>query len=308
MRILNLQSFYGNYVQNKTDEYILVHDKKYTKACTTYFPEYKIVANESIYECKSTESNVLILSSANIRNKTLDEIKLVLNTVTPSHDIIVIDHTFYSGRNPVQDDFNNLSTWFVNKEQHYYSRFLVTGEQCGSPHAVRKSLHVYSKREFNLILPNQNLVKLKDIELTSTFTTPYGIIPSDKDIEILKKIEQGQSILSLSTDFQRMYIGNHVYEQRRAKGLARCGYRVDLENVCPSLSANPYNRMYENIHPTLPRPLSVIDYALIQGIPKERILAILDNKNTFNYSALAQVIPYQMATVILNSIKTHLGE
>lgn len=131
----------------------------------------------------------------------------------------------------------------------------------------------------------------------------YVEIPQ-KRIDWYKKIPEGGNWKSLTEPEQKEAMGKKFYMGGGKTGFFR---RLSYDKPSPTLVTNPIMPATDLIHPTELRPLSVQEYARIQGFPDDWIIkgSILEQ-----YKQLGNAVPVKLAEAIgrtiLNDINGHI--
>ena len=153
--------------------------------------------------------------------------------------------------------------------------------------------------EYNLPKWNNLASAIKDIQNKQMH---YIDIPKSR-IDWYKKIPEGGNWKSLSPDDQKIAMGKKYYMSGGKTGFFR---RLKFDQPSPTLVTTPIMPATDLIHPTELRPLSIEEYARIQGFPdswkfKGKIGEI--------YKQIGNAVPIQLGEaigkVIINDINNN---
>lgn len=123
----------------------------------------------------------------------------------------------------------------------------------------------------------------------------YCEIPKTR-IEWFKKIPEGGNWRSLSDEEQREAMGNKYFMGGGKTGFFR---RLSFSEPSPTLVTVPTMPATDLVHPTELRPLSIEEYARIQGFPDDWKFS---GKTNEKYKQIGNAVPIQLAKAIGKTI------
>lgn len=117
-----------------------------------------------------------------------------------------------------------------------------------------------------------------------------------KRMKYIKHVPEGGNWKSLSDEMQREAMGKSYFLQGGKTGFYR---RLSFNKPAPTLVTHPTMPATDLIHPKLDRPLSVEEYARIQGFPDDWTIegTLLDK-----YKQIGNAVPVSLARAIGNRI------
>lgn len=175
-----------------------------------------------------------------------------------------------------------------------YSEFMIDGKKSNSYFSSSRRYIVFSNhKSFEVNYPVMEYRETGEI-LRQPYNKCTYIPHSEKQIELLRKIEQGGNIYSLTPEEQEIYQkGSSVLRSK-----VRMAHRLNMNDYCPSLPRNISSRLIECIHPTKNRMLSVEESALMLGIKDFQNY----HSRTRSYVVLSKCCPTQVAKILVDTI------
>lgn len=186
----------------------------------------------------------------------------VLREVSP--DFFVFENV--RGMLSAKKDDGLLWEWLLNElgKTHHVSWGLLNSNDYGSPQSRVRLIVVGSKfGEVDLTpKPGKRLV-LGDAIKGLRSVGECGKF-SERTASVLEKVPPGGNWKSLHPRLQDLAMGN---ANRASGGLTAFYRRLSFDAPCPTLLTSPTQRATTLCHPIGTRPLSVREYARVQGFP-----------------------------------------
>lgn len=123
---------------------------------------------------------------------------------------------------------------------------------------------------------------------------------SKKKLPYFAKLKEGENWRQLPPDEQKLAMGSGTYAASGGKtGVYR---RLSYNKPCPTLTCSPTMHTTSMCHPTLLRPLSVQEYAVIQGFDPDYTIK---GSTAKKYKQLGNAVPVQLGQAIGRVIQLH---
>ena len=152
----------------------------------------------------------------------------------------------------------------------------------------------------NLIEPTSSELKLGDV-LTDLDDAPEYTSYSDRQSKIFKLIPPGGNWRSFKDeDFKRQIMGGAYQSTGGRVGFWR---RLSYDTYSPTLTTSPIQKATGFCHPEEVRPLSVQEYARIQGFPDHWAFS---GTTTSKYRQIGNAVPVQLGEAIGKVLVEHL--
>lgn len=141
--------------------------------------------------------------------------------------------------------------------------------------------------------------KVSIIENEKDYKRECSKYPEEK-IKLFKMIPQGSCWTSLPENLQRQYLGNSYNSTGGKRGIL---HRLSMDKPSLTLLCSPSQKQTERCHPLEERPLSILEYALIQTFDEDYIFT---GSLSSKYKQIGNAVPVRLSYFLGLSIKKYI--
>lgn len=187
--------------------------------------------------------------------------------------------------------WNIFNAWDYDVAQKRQRIFII---------GIRQDLIDNQKVEFRFPSPQEYKPVLRDV-LIDVPESP-GVTYPERKLKVMELVPPGGCWVDLPDSIAREYMGASYFSGGGRRGMAR---RLSWEEPSLTLTTSPNQKQTERCHPDETRPLTVREYARIQGFPDDWIFSgSIGNQ----YKQIGNAVPIPLAKYIGLSVNKYLSQ
>lgn len=187
--------------------------------------------------------------------------------------------------------WNIFNAWDYDVAQKRQRIFII---------GIRQDLIDNQKVEFRFPSPQEYKPVLRDV-LIDVPESP-GVTYPERKLKVMELVPPGGCWVDLPDSVAREYMGASYFSGGGRRGMAR---RLSWEEPSLTLTTSPNQKQTERCHPDETRPLTVREYARIQGFPDDWIFSgSIGNQ----YKQIGNAVPIPLAKYIGLSVNKYLSQ